>query len=203
MATYAVLDGGQVVGWRTIPDWDAYPERKRLAVDAKGDGGPVLRPRVIEGTGPNEQMIIESNRVRIVRSTPEPSLSDLKAQLSKQVDTDAEAVRQKYITPGDGMAMTYQEKHAQARAVIAMGETAANALTEAERDDQFPTLSASVGIEASTLFACAQLVVTRYEAFADLSRVIERTRLAGKKAIGEASDHASARAAYAGITWTV
>lgn len=126
-----------------------------------------------------------------------------KIRLSKQVDADAEAKRQKYLTPGAGMAMTYQEKHAQARAVDALGQTAANALTEAEREEQFPTLSASVGIEGATLWDCAQLVIQKYEQFADLSRVIERTRLQGKKAISDASDVASVRAAYEAIQWTV
>lgn len=101
------------------------------------------------------------------------------------------------------MAMTYNEKHAQARAVDALGQTAANALTEAEREDQFPTLSASVGIEGATIWDCAQLVIQKYEQFADLSRIIERTRLQGKKSISDASDVASVRAAYEAIIWTV
>lgn len=134
---------------------------------------------------------------------PVIDLAQLKAQLSRAVDDDAERVRLKYITPGAGMAMTYNEKHAQARAVDALGQTAANALTEAEREDQFPTLAASVGIEGATLWDCAALVIQRYEQFADLSRVIERTRLQGKKSISDASDVASARAAYEAITWTV
>jgi len=72
MATYAVLDGGQVVAWREIPDWNSYPARKKAANDEKGDGGPVLRLRVIEGDGPSEQIIIEPTQVRVVRSTPTP-----------------------------------------------------------------------------------------------------------------------------------
>ena len=72
MTTYAVLDGGQVVSWREIPNWETYPAHKKAANDEKGDGGPVLRPRVIEGDGPSEQIIIELNRVRVVRSTPTP-----------------------------------------------------------------------------------------------------------------------------------
>jgi hypothetical protein len=84
-----------------------------------------------------------------------------------------------------------------------MGETAANALTQEQREAQFPTISASVGLEGATLWDCAQLVLQRYAAFAALSLVIEKTRLTGKKSISDASDVASARAAYAGITWTV
>jgi hypothetical protein len=158
-------------------------------------------PMVEEGAGPIVTEIIEADRVRVVRN--DRGIEDVKAEFLSAVDADAERVRLRYVTAGAGMAMTYQEKHAQARAVDAMGQAAANALTEAEREEQFPTLSASVGIEGATLWDCAQLVITNYEQFADLSRVIERTRLQGKKAISDASDVAAVRAAYEAITWTV
>lgn len=128
------------------------------------------------------------------------ALSNLKSKLRAKVDDDAETVRLRYITPGAGMAMTYQEKKDQAVAVIAMGETAANALLN-HGAAEFPTLSASVPVEAQTLFAAAQLVMSQYEAWAALSRAIESARLTGKKAIGDASDAASAQAAYEAITW--
>lgn len=128
-------------------------------------------------------------------------LPTLKDQLSKRVDEDAERVRLRYITAGVGQSMTYLEKHNQAIAVEALGETAANALSEQDRAAQFPTLAASVGIEAPTLWACAQLVILKYEAWAALSHVIERTRLLGKKSISDASDAAAAQAAYEAIAW--
>ncbi len=137
---------------------------------------------------------IEAEAARLVLPT-------LKDQLSKRVDEDAERVRLRYITPGVGQSMTYLEKHNQAIAVEALGETAANALSEQDRAAQFPTLAASVGIEAPTLWACAQLVILKYEAWAALSHVIERTRLLGKKSISDASDAAAAQAAYEAIAW--
>ena len=137
----------------------------------------------------------------------EPTLSQIedlltpRSTLLSQVDADAERVRLRYITPGAGMAMTYIEKRDQANAVHGMGQQAANALTEQERTEQFPTLAASVGLEAPTLWDCAILVIQRAEAWATLSNAIERTRFAGKKAISDASDAAAARAAYEAITW--
>lgn len=125
----------------------------------------------------------------------------IKAELKSKVDADAERVRLRYITPGVGQSMTYLEKHNQAVAVEGLGEEAANALSEQDRTAQFPTLSASVGIEAATLWDCAQIVVQTYEAWAALSNQIERTRLMGKRAISLASDAAAARAAYEAITW--
>ncbi len=188
--TIARVDGTTVLEQRALQLSDVPEHKRHLWV-----------PVVYEGDGPITQTIVEPTQVRIVRS--ERPLATIKAEYSARVDADAGNVRGKYLTAGAGMEMTYAEKHAQARAVAAMGETDANALTEAERDDQFPTLSASVGLEAQTLYGCAQLVIQKYEQFADLSRIIERTRLQGKKSISDASDAVAVRAAYEAIQWTV
>lgn len=117
-----------------------------------------------------------------------------------KIDEDAERVRLRYLTPGAGMAMTYAEKRDQANAVHAMGQAAANALTEAERIAQFPTLAASVGIEAETLWDCAIMVIEKAESFATLSNTIERTRLLCKKAVKDAPI-ATEQSIYEAITW--
>lgn len=129
------------------------------------------------------------------------SVNRTKDRLKKQVDFDAELIRLRYITPGSGMAMTYAEKRDQAAAVHAAGEAAANALTADQARDAYPTLAASIGVEAPTLWACAQLVIAKAEAWADLSYSIERVRMVGKKAISDASDAAAAQAAYEAIAW--
>lgn len=131
------------------------------------------------------------------------ALAPMKKELLEKVDEDAERYRMKYITPGTGMSMTYTEKRDQANAVHSMGEAAANDLSQSDRVAQFPTLAASVGLEAPTLWACALLVIAKSEAWATLSHAIERKRLLGKKSISDASDAASARAAYEAIEWTV
>jgi hypothetical protein len=100
------------------------------------------------------------------------------------------------------MALTYQEKKDQAVAVIQMGEAAANALAD-HGAAEFPTLSASVPVEAASLYAAAQLVMARYEQFAALARQIEITRLTGKQAVRAAENADAARAAYGAIIWTV
>lgn len=155
------------------------------------------KPEIVEGNGPLRQTIIGADAVRVLHS--HPPLDATKLRLMAQVDDDAERCRMRYLTPGAGMSMTYAEKFAQANAVHGLGQDAANAMADAHR--QFPTLAASVGIEAQTLWDCAQLVIEKYEQFAALSGIIERARLSGKKAISDASDADSARAAYEGITW--
>lgn len=130
-----------------------------------------------------------------------PELSALKAAVKKRIDSDAERIREQYVTVGTCMAMTYIEKHNQAQAVDALGQTAAEALTPEQRIAQFPTLSASVGLEAATLWDCAQLVITKYEEWSTLSHTIETIRLAGKNAVSNASDAAAVQAAYEAISW--
>lgn len=199
MPRYAVLNAGQIVEYRDIPNWEEYPEHKRAALDEKGDGGPVLRLVSREGDGPVLQTVIEQDRVREVLA--HPPLDELKAMYKAKIDADAEACRGKFITLGSGQILTYMEKHNQAVAVHEMGETAANAMSETDRQATFPTLSASVGVEAPTLWECSQIVLSRYLALMNASFVIEQTRLVNKKLISLASDAAAARAAYEAITW--
>jgi hypothetical protein len=175
------------------------PEHKRGAwLPIEGDP-PAYDSRIATRTGPT--YTIEPTRVLRQWTVTPRDLAAVKAEFAKMVDDAAEACRLRYITPGAGMAMTYQEKFAQAQAVAAMGEAAANAMSAADREEQFPTLSASVGLEAPTLWDCAQRVLAAYAAFAQLSLVIERTRLAGKASISAASDGAAVVAAYEALTW--
>jgi len=186
----ARIENGAVVETRPIALQDV-PEHKRAA----------WRPVVIEGDGPTEAQIVEADRLRIVRSWTAEQLSGLKQRLLVAVDEAAERVRLRYITPGPGMVMTYQEKYAQARAVDAMGQAAADAMTAQDAIAQFPTLASSIGIEAASLWECAQLVIARYEAWATLSHAIERTRLQGKAAIAAATTAAEAQAAHDAVAW--
>lgn len=131
----------------------------------------------------------------------EPTLDELKATFKNKIDADAEAVRMRHLTPGTGMSMTYAEKRDQANAVYAMGEAAVIAMSTQDQVEQFPTLAASVGLEAPTLWACALLVIAKSEAWTTLSYAIERTRLAAHKAIRDAADVDTLKAAYEVITW--
>ena len=129
-------------------------------------------------------------------------MTGLKAELTRRVNADAETQRLRYITPGNGMQMTYAEKLAQAHAVQGLGKEAADAIKPEDGIAQFPTLAASVGLEAATLWDCAVLVLAKYKQFGVLSNGIERKRLQGKKDIAAAKDVASAQAIYEAIVWT-
>lgn len=138
---------------------------------------------------------------QIVRTWQAPALTDVKAQLCQEVDDRAESIRAIYATSQAGMAMTYQEKFAQANAVDALGEAVANALTTEQALAAFPIVAASIGIEAPTLWAAAQLVIGKYQEWSLLASAIERARLGGKKSINESASVEAAVAAFEAIQW--
>ena len=100
------------------------------------------------------------------------------------------------------MDSVYRDKIEQADKVLADPE-AADALNADEQRQQFPTLSASVGIEADRLSECAAIVQRAYLRDAAIQHEIEKTRLAAKAAINAAPDVQGAIAAYQAVTWTV
>lgn len=174
------------------------PEHKRsqwLAVEGEA---PSYDSRTHTRTGPTYQ--IEADRVLSVWHVTARDLATVKSEYAARVDDAAEAERLKYVTPGAGMAMTYQEKKDQAVAVLSLGEVAANALPNDGVED-FPLLAASVPAEAATLYAAAQLIIARYEAWSAIGGAIEAKRLAGKKAINDAQDVSAVKAAYDAIVW--
>lgn len=131
---------------------------------------------------------------------PASDVDAVKAFLKSRVETVAEHQRLRYITGGTTKAMEYLEARDQALAVKSMGESMANSLPDHGAAD-FPVLAASVPVEAPTLWAAHALVLGRYEAYATLTGRIKSVTIAAKKSISDASDSASAKAAYEGITW--
>ena len=87
-----------------------------------------------------------------------------------------------------------------ALAVQQMGEAAASALADSGAA-QYPVLAASVPLEAPTLWAAAQLIISRYEAYMTIGGRIKRAAVEAKKAIADAPDAAAAKAAYEAVQW--
>lgn len=106
------------------------------------------------------------------------------------VDQAAERRRSKYITPGEGQAMTYLEKARQAELVIA-GETNPEAV---------PLVNARATARGVYLLdAAGEILETRYQWNA-IAAGIETAREAAKAAIDEATDRAGVDQASA-VTW--
>lgn len=130
-----------------------------------------------------------------------PPLDRLKETVKRTIDADAEAARSQHVTLGAGMALVYQEKMAQATEIDRMGEAEANVLSEDDRNAHFPIVAASVGIEAETLWDCAQLVLQKFAETSAALHLIERQRLTAKKAVNAAATKAEVTAAYEAIRW--
>ncbi len=155
----------------------------------------------------------------VVEIDLDAALPAFKSKLSRQVDDDAEAFRMKILTPGAGMAMTYREKLDQATSCMtksmiepegeeprlqtdAERKAEIDALTPEQQVAMYPTLAASVGLEAATLWDVANLVASKAEQWASLSYMIESKRLGGKSAIDQATTLEDVQAAYDAITWS-
>jgi hypothetical protein len=122
--------------------------------------------------------------------------------LVHRINARCEVERLKYITPGDGMMLTYREKQVQAEVLNALGQEVVEALTPEQAIASYPTIAASVGYEAETLWGCAQLVLSTYSQFALLSYAIERQRLVCKKAVLDAASDVEAQDIYDAIEWS-
>lgn len=114
-------------------------------------------------------------------------------RLCDQVDRDAEGLRCRFITPGTGKAMSYQEKLAEARLVLDDPQAIDVALV--------PILAAEATARGITVEQAATLVHQTYLAFKSIEAQINANTITSKAAISAASDAPAAQAAYEAITW--
>lgn len=147
-------------------------------------------PDDVEPLGPE---LFAAAQDSAVPYAPEPiDLDVLTESLCAQIDTDAENARKKYITAGDGQAMTYQRKVDQARAYLAATDPV---------DADYPALSNEVGITGADCAEVATVIMTMFAAWEQIGDQIEQMRLARKKAIREAATFAEKQDAYAAAEW--
>ncbi|WP_155272903.1 MULTISPECIES: hypothetical protein [Agrobacterium] len=119
-------------------------------------------------------------------------LSEIKAKLKARVDALAEAERKRYITPGEGQAMTYQRKVEEAkRAILEEEPTAAD----------YTMLAASLGVDGETVKEVATIVLAMDAAWAVIGAGIEKVRMNAKKAIDGAASADAANAIVDAIVW--
>ncbi|OOO15664.1 hypothetical protein [Agrobacterium pusense] len=119
-------------------------------------------------------------------------LAALQTAMKAVVDARAESERLKYITPGQGQALTYQRKSEEARRA---------ALEDNPRADDFPLLAASLGIEGDSIAQIAELVLTQDAAWASVGSAIERDRLMAKRAIDAATTPTKIQVIIDALKW--
>ncbi|UXU07194.1 hypothetical protein [Agrobacterium tumefaciens] len=122
----------------------------------------------------------------------EAGLAALKTALKAEIDAQAETERLRYITPGEGQALTYQRKTEEAKRATEVSVPSAS---------DYPLLAASIGIDGTTIKEVADVVIRQDAAWALLGAEIERTRLTAKRNIDLASDDIEAREVPLTVKW--
>ncbi|NVM42738.1 hypothetical protein HWX16_20710 [Ochrobactrum intermedium] len=149
--------------------------------------GPVLPEDATEMSETEWQAGIDAARMQ-----PAATLLQIKSALKVGIDAAAEAERLKYITPGHGQAMTYQQKVAEAQAY--------KAATTPQPSD-YPILSSEIGITAETIDEVADVVLAAFAQWQQIGAMVESIRLGAKRDIDAAEDETEARAIVDVIVW--
>lgn len=105
----------------------------------------------------------------------ELDLDLLRAISAHRIDASAEAIRQRYLTPGAGQAMTYQRKEAEARAWIV------------DHDAATPFLSAEAPARGMTIADLAAEVIQLADTWTAIGSTIEGMRMGAKAAVARAT----------------
>lgn len=126
-----------------------------------------------------------------MRMTLAKDLAPLKADALRRIDAAAEQARAAWITPGSGQALVYQAKAEEAARYLALPEPPADLST-------YPLIAAEAGLTAPTPEALARLWLDLAGQWTQAAAAIERTRLAAKRAVGEAQTPADIEAATLG-----
>jgi hypothetical protein len=115
----------------------------------------------------------------------------VKAKRLAEIDAGAEAFRHRFLTPGSGQALVYQQKAGEAAALFENLDIA---------DEAIPHIVAEVGINAETREGAAALILATRDQWVQLSARIERLRLGAKAAV-RAATNAHELAAISPVDW--
>ena len=162
--------------------------------------GTKIPPDAVEITAAEHQALFDGQDTgkiitagldgRPILSDPPPlPLEVVKDRALTRIDAAAEAERVKYLTPGSGQAMVYQQKQAEAHA------------WQTNPSGTYPHLSAEIGITGATLAEVAQTVLAMEAGWTHVSAAIEGTRLAAKAVVRLCKTPEEVEQTVAGITW--
>lgn len=112
-----------------------------------------------------------------------PTLGDLQTAAKQEVDNAAETARQRYITPGAGQSMAYQEKSDEATDYAAANYPAD--LTS------YPFIQAEVNATGKTAQQAADDIIAQRSAWVAKGAAIEELRIKAKQDIDAATDESS------------
>lgn len=154
---------------------------------------PSEHSALLNGQAAGLRIIADANGKPILQAIENViPLDVVKLTLKLQIDQSAETERLKYITPGTGQAMTYQQKVAEAQAYKS---------TTNPNLENYPILASEVGITAPTLSEVADTVLTAYRHWQQIGAMIEAIRLGAKRDIDAAENEAAAHTVVDSVVW--
>lgn len=109
---------------------------------------------------------------------PQDDIDAAKAQANQFVDARAEQERLKYITPGSGQAMVYEEKY---------NEAVEYQAAQSPDIDDYPHIKAEIGTTAADAAGVVAIIIARRNFWKQVSAEIEGARLKAKADIAAAS----------------
>lgn len=179
------FDGSALIDGATVNEWMIDPYGvKRLPSMHAGSEWPIIACSF------DDVLVKDEGAWRL--ETVADRLSAAKSEAQTQIDRAAETERLKYITPGNGQMLTYQQKAEEAEAFVA----------DPDPDPvDYPLLSVEVGITGATIADVAAVVVASFTQWQQIGSAIEAIRLGAKKAVSEAPDEAAVQAVLDGIAW--
>lgn len=148
---------------------------------------------------------ILNQQVTIEPYNPYPmSLDEFKMQKNNEIDQQAEQLRHKYLTPGSGQSMEYDETARQARIVL---EEIANSNSPQWAD--YPMIEAEknaivdLGQSPPTIEEIANQIITEQNQWMQVGSQIKRVRRASKMMVNNATTHEEIESIVNNITWGV
>ncbi len=124
------------------------------------------------------------------------ALAAAQASAIRAIDTAAENARLRFVTPGAGQAMAYQEKSAEAADCLG-----AHDAQNPPPAGKYVLLESEVGITGADVLAVASAVEAKRQALKALEATINRTRLQAKADVNAAVDAAAVQVVLDGLTW--
>jgi hypothetical protein len=153
---------------------------------------------------------VDDNQAREVWTVTDKDLDEIKAYYKERLSNDAEIVRLKYITPGDGKMLAYVEIKEESLAISSDTEnpvsTDVDQLTPEQKsilEAMYPLISAEIPFRATSYQGVAVIVQAQYSAFRQLEKSIIATVNKGNSAIEGSTNVTDVKSAYASITWAV
>lgn len=130
-------------------------------------------------------------------------LDKFRAAMLREVDRAAEACRKRYITGGEGQAMSYLVKVEESRDCVAKYAAGTYTAQSPPPAGTYQVLESEVGtgLTGADVKAVADVILARRALWLGIEKQINALRMAAKRDIAAAATVPAIRAVVAGLNW--